>query len=34
MGTILFLGVPAGFEQLMFNGGKLIVQLFIVRWER
>lgn len=31
MGTILFLGVPAGFEQLMFNGGKLIVQLFIVR---
>ncbi|MDD2458407.1 MAG: MATE family efflux transporter [Eubacteriales bacterium] len=30
MGTILFLGVPAGFEQLMFNGGKLIVQMFIV----
>ena len=29
--TILLLGVPAGFEQLMFNGGKLIVQLFIVR---
>lgn len=31
LNTILFLGVPAGFEQLMFNGGKLIVQLFIVR---
>jgi putative MATE family efflux protein len=31
LNTILFLGVPAGFEQLMFNGGKLIVQIFIVR---
>lgn len=28
---ILLLGIPAGFEQLMFNGGKLIVQLFIVQ---
>ncbi|MDD2534491.1 MAG: MATE family efflux transporter [Eubacteriales bacterium] len=31
LNRILTLGVPAGFEQLMFNGGKLIVQLFIVQ---
>lgn len=30
LGRILHLGVPAGLEQLMFNGGKLIVQIFIV----
>ncbi len=28
---ILNLGVPGGAEQLMFNGGKLIVQMFIVQ---
>lgn len=29
--SILHLGVPGGTEQLMFNGGKLIVQTFIVQ---
>lgn len=28
--NILFFGVPAGAEQMMFNGGKLVVQTFIV----
>jgi putative MATE family efflux protein len=29
--SILNLGIPAGTEQLMFNGGKLIVQTFIIQ---
>src|SRR5699024_6193720 len=29
-GRIFSLGVPAGAEQLMFNGGKLLVQTFII----
>ncbi len=28
--NILFFGIPAGAEQLMFNGGKLLVQTFIM----
>ncbi len=28
--NILFFGLPAGAEQLMFNGGKLLVQTFIM----
>lgn len=30
LGQIFSLGVPAGAEQLMFNGGKLLVQTFIM----
>lgn len=30
LGRIFGLGVPAGAEQLMFNGGKLLVQTFIM----
>lgn len=30
LGRIFSLGVPAGAEQLMFNGGKLLVQTFIM----
>lgn len=30
LGQIFSLGVPAGAEQLMFNGGKLLVQTFII----
>lgn len=30
LGNILFFGAPAGAEQVMFNGGKLLTQVFIM----